>query len=71
MNKIFSLAALTLLFSTVVFADIAIDRVPENKKTKTVDSQMIIRLDKNADEATLVISKKQAKQLRAELDQRR
>ncbi|MEP6947141.1 MAG: hypothetical protein ABJA02_14570 [Acidobacteriota bacterium] len=70
MKRLLSLSALVLLIAASAFADIARPeptKVPKNGKS--IDTTMIIRLDKNATEARLIIPRSQIKQLRAELQQ--
>jgi hypothetical protein len=70
MKRILILCAFIAAFSLSVFADIAIEKPrPTPKPSKSIDSTLMIRLDKNAKEAKLVIPKNQIKQLRAELEQ--
>jgi hypothetical protein len=70
MRKIFNLFLLTAVFSAAAFADIRLpDQKSESKQKKSVESNMIIRLDKNASEAKLIIPANQLKQLRAALDE--
>ncbi len=70
MRKMICLTAFLLLVSAAAFADIA---RPEPTKTpkhgKQYDATMMIRLDRDAKEARLIIPRSQLKQLRAELDQ--
>ncbi len=54
------------IFSASAFADIA--RPDKPKATKSIDTTLSIRLDRDAKEARLVIPASQIKQLRAELE---
>lgn len=68
MKKLFRLLLFVFAFANISFADEA----PPPKKTpklKTVQSAMVIKLDKKADEAVLRLSKKQLKELRASIDE--
>ena len=69
MKKALFLFALTVIFSSFALADIRLPDTPKPKPVKSIDSTMTIRFDKKAKDATLVISKGQLKQLRAELEQ--
>lgn len=67
MNKIMLLAAISVLASVSIFADIA--RPEKTPKPKPgVNTTMEIMMDRSAKEARLLIPKSQIKQLRAELD---
>lgn len=66
MKKFFVLFALFALLAINAFADIRLPDAP--KKSKTVDSQMTIKMSPNDKEARLIISKNQLKELRAQLD---
>lgn len=70
MKRTILLAAATLCMSAYAFADIARpDRTPSRTpKPKGVLTQMDIRLERDAQEARLIIPKSQLKQLRAELE---
>ena len=71
MKRIICLITLLLLTSAAVFADIARpDKSPSRveKPKKSIETSMIIRLDRDATEAKLIIPKSQIKQLRAALD---
>lgn len=69
MKRFFWLTTLVLMASVAVFADIARpDPTKTPKPTKGVTTTMLIRLDRNATEAKLIIPKSQIKQLRAELE---
>ena len=65
MKKLLWIVAVTLLSSTVVFADIA---KPTSKGKPAIETTLDIRLDANAKEARLIIPRSQIKQLRAELE---
>jgi len=70
MKRIICLTTLVLLAAVAVFADIARpDPTKTPKPTKGVTTTMLIRLDRNATDAKLIIPKSQIKQLRAELEQ--
>ena len=73
MKKSIIVITFIALFSIVAFADIRLPDTPKPTATpkpqKSIDSNMEIRLDPNAKEATLIIPKNQLKQLRAELEQ--
>jgi hypothetical protein len=71
MKRFICLSAFVLIASLAAFADIpGPDKTPKNAlKTKSVDTSMTIRLDRDATEARLLIPKSQLKQLRAELEQ--
>lgn len=60
------------LFTFSAFADIRLPDTPKPtptpKQQKSIDSYMVISLDENASEATLIIPKDQIRQLRAQLD---
>jgi len=63
---------LTLIFTAAAagFADIPRpDKSPKNGNKKSIETNMIIRLDSNATEARLLIPKSELKQLRAQLDE--
>ncbi|MEQ1605914.1 MAG: hypothetical protein ABL999_13705 [Pyrinomonadaceae bacterium] len=67
MKKIMFFAAIALLTTSAVFADIARpDKTPQPKPG--VSTTIEIKMDKSAKEAKLLIPKSQIKQLRAELD---
>ncbi|MEP6900423.1 MAG: hypothetical protein ABJA66_01660 [Actinomycetota bacterium] len=72
MKRIFSLFALVTLFSIAAFADIRLPDTPKPtpspKQKKSVESNLMIRLDKNVNEAKLIIPKSELKQLRAALE---
>jgi hypothetical protein len=72
MKKLIFTVLFIALLSFSIFADIRLPDTPKPsptpKQQKEIDSNMIIRLDPNADEATLVIPKSQISQLRAQLD---
>ena len=63
---------LTLIFTAAAagFADIPRpEKSPKNGNKKSIETNMIIRLDSNATEARLLIPKSELKQLRAQLDE--
>lgn len=71
MKTVYLLFALTLLLSTVILADI---RLPDNKTpkpapSKSIDTTLSVRINKDTKEAKLVIPRSQLKELRAELEQ--
>jgi hypothetical protein len=71
MKKLFLMVAMFCLLGLPVFADEALPKpVPTTKKVtpKSINSNLGIRLDRNAKEAKLIIPKSQLKQLKAELD---
>ena len=71
MKRIICLTTLLLLASVAGFADIARpDKTPGRvtKPQKSIETSMIIRLEKDAKEARLIIPKSQVRQLRAALD---
>lgn len=72
MKKIIYSSVFIALFSFSIYADIRLPDTPKPTATpkpqKSIDSNIIIRLDQSATEATLIIPKDQIKQLRAELD---
>lgn len=69
MKSIFVSIAILFIFTSVSFADLAPPKPKSTPEPKSVESRMIIRLDKNANEAVLKISKNNLKELRAQLDQ--
>lgn len=70
MKRIFCLLLAVFVFANVSFADEAPPPTPKKQmKNKSVDSFMQIRLDENANEPVLKISKNQLKDLRAQLDE--
>lgn len=71
MKKIFCLFLLTFAFANAAFADEAPPPPTPKKQTKkkAVDSYLQIRLDPNAEEPVLKISKNQLKDLRAQLEE--
>lgn len=73
MKKFIYSIVFILLLSFSAFADIRFPDTPKPtatpKQEKSIDSNMIIRLDSNATDATLIIPKSQIQQLRAQLDQ--
>ena len=66
MKKVFCVVAVTLLSSTIAFADLA--KPPISKGKPGIETTLDIRLDANAKEARLIIPRSQIKQLRAELE---
>ncbi|HMS43719.1 MAG TPA: hypothetical protein PKE69_26050 [Pyrinomonadaceae bacterium] len=70
-KSIFTIIFISFL-SFSAFADIRLPDTPKPTATpkpqKSIDSNITIRLDQNATEATLIIPKDQIKQLRAQLD---
>ena len=69
MKKILVLLAVFALFSTTAWADIARPEPVKPKPSKTIDTSMLIRIDRNAKEARLIIPQNQVKALRAQLDE--
>jgi hypothetical protein len=73
MKKILSSVAFVALFSLTAFADVRLPDTPKPtpapKQKKAIESNLEIRLDRNANEAKLIIPKSQLKQLRAELEE--
>jgi hypothetical protein len=69
MKKILCLLAFTVIFSSVILADVRLPDTPTPKPKKSIDTNLTIRFDKNTKEAKLIIPKSQIKQLRAELEQ--
>jgi len=69
---VYSIVFIALL-SFSAFADIRLPDTPKPtatpKQQKEIDSNLIIRLDRSATEATLIIPKSQVSQLRAQLDE--
>jgi len=68
MKRIVEVGVVVLLFCIVAFADMA----PINKPAKTkksIDSNLTIRLEKDAKQARLVIPKSAIRNLRAQLDE--
>ena len=72
MKRTVLLVVAMLVFAAAVMADEAIPtptkKTPKPNTQKTIDTEMDIRLDANAKEATLYIPRSQIKQLRAELE---
>lgn len=69
MKKVFATLLFLAAFSFTAFADIARPDVPPKGNTsKSIDTYLNIKLDKNAKEAKLIIPKSQVKELRAQLD---
>lgn len=72
MKKILSLLIFALLFSIVIFADVRVDTpkpTPKPNSSKSIDTILNVRIDRQANEAKLIIPKSQLKQLRAELEE--
>lgn len=70
MKKVLATLLFLTAFSFTAFADIARpDATPKAKISKSIDTYLTIKLDKNAKEAKLVIPKSQVKSLRAQLDE--
>jgi len=73
MKKLLFAAVFVTLFSLAALADIPRPSTPKPAKTpkqaKSIDTSLIIRLDRDAKEARLIIPKSQIQQLRAELDE--
>lgn len=70
MNRLLYFTSLILLLTASAFADIARpDPTKTPKQVKGIDTTMMIRLDRDAKEARLIIPKSQVKQLRAQLEQ--
>lgn len=69
MKRILATLLFVAAFSASSFADIARpESSPKAKPSKSIDTYLRIRLDKDAKEAKLVIPKSQVKELRAQLD---
>lgn len=71
MKKLLSLSVFVLLFSTAIFADVRVDTpspTPKPKANKSIDTELTIKLQRDAKEARLIIPKNQLKQLRAQID---
>lgn len=71
MKNIFASILFTLLISTICLADIPRPDKPKAdpaKKAGSIDTTLVIELNKNAKEARLIIPRSQLEQLRAELD---
>lgn len=72
MKRLLSLSALVLLASTIAFADIARPepaKTPKPKTSKSIETDMEIKLDSEAKQARLIIPRFQIKALRAQLEQ--
>ena len=73
MKKLLFVPVFVMLFSFIAMADIPRPSTPkptpQPKQKKSIDTSLIIRLDRDAKEAKLIIPKSQIKQLRAELDE--
>jgi hypothetical protein len=72
MKRIFSLYALIIVLAATAFADVRFETptpkaVKTPKQVKSIDTNLSIRLQKDAKEARLLIPKSQIKQLRMEL----
>jgi hypothetical protein len=69
MKKVLATLLFLTAFSITAFADIARpDGTPKAKTSKSIDTYLNIRLEKDAKEAKLIIPKNQIKELRAQLD---
>jgi hypothetical protein len=69
MKKLICLTVLVLLASMAAFADIANPaKTPKQKPSKSVETDMSIKLDPDAKEARLIIPRAKLKQLRADLE---
>jgi len=70
MKRIICILTLILVAAAAGFADIPRpEKSPKNGNKKSIETNMIIRLDSNAKEARLLIPRSQLKQLRAQLDE--
>ena len=70
MKRILCFTSLVLLLAAAAFADIARPEPTKTPKTsKGINTTLMIRLDRSAKDAKLIIPKSQIKQLRAELEQ--
>ena len=72
MKRSIYLTVMIFLAAIATFADIPRpepEKTPKQKASKSIETQMTIRLDSEAKEARLIIPKSQIKQLRAELEQ--
>lgn len=69
MKNILVLIAVFTLFAGSALADVPRPEPTKVKPSKAIDTNLTIRLDRNAKEAKLIIPKSQLKQLRAELEQ--
>jgi hypothetical protein len=71
MKRIICLSIVIFVAAVAGFADIARpDKTPaQGPKSKSIDTSMTIRLDRDAKEARLLIPRSQLKQLRADLEQ--
>lgn len=70
MRKILSLCVFVALFSIAIFANEPPPRpTPKPDSKKSIETNLNIKIDKNAKEAKLIIPKSQLKQLRAELEE--
>lgn len=67
MKRTVAVAAMILCSLSTALADLVPPDKP--KKTKSVDTSLVIRLDAEAKEARLVIPRDQLKQLRAQIDE--
>jgi hypothetical protein len=72
MKKLLFAIVFVTLFSFIALADIPRPSTPkptpEPKQKKSIDTMLIIRLDRDANDARLIIPKNKIEQLRAELD---
>lgn len=72
MKRLICLAAITVVAAVAAFANIARPeptKTPKPNSAKSIVTEMDIRIDADAKEATLIIPKSQIKQLRAQLDE--
>lgn len=69
MKKFAVTLALFAFFATNAFADIRLPDTPKPKASKTADGRLVIRINRSAKEAKLIIPKNQVKQLRAQLEE--
>jgi hypothetical protein len=69
MKKLFSSAALIIVFAMIAFADIRLPDTPTPKQSKKIETNLHISIRRNEKEARLRIPKSQIQQLRAELEQ--
>jgi hypothetical protein len=68
MRRTLLLFAVVLLLTSLTFGDVPNPDKPK-KPAKSIDTALLIRLDRDAREARLIIPRDQIKQLRAELEQ--
>lgn len=72
MKKLLSLCVFTAFLSIAIFADVRVvtpTPSPKPKSSKSIDSNLTIKIQKDAKEAKLIIPKSQLKKLRAELEE--